>query len=124
MTATTNYGSVRPAKRGLTMERLDLSKYEGHTPGPWMTVSDSKEFVYALDVEGKTNRFSLSIQKGMGDCGRRIGDREIMSNRDLIADSPKLLDGLREAYDENDRLKAEVSDLTIRLKRYTVGDHY
>ena len=83
---------------------LDLSKYEGHTPGPWnvnnTTLSGA---VVRWHITGKQHGSCYPI------CEHVIEEKpeppEQLTNALLIADAPQLLAELREARAENERLR-------------------
>lgn len=75
---------------------LDLSKYEGHTPGPWIcTDRDSGDNIFTATDPQKR------IANSFGNCTFS----EYRANALLIADAPQLLAELREARAENERLR-------------------
>ena len=71
-------------------EKYDVSQHEGHTPGPWLLDNDE---VKPLGV---------------------ILNEDTPDAR-LIAATPEILDALKEAYDEIDKLRRVLSDVTADL---------
>jgi hypothetical protein len=70
------------------------------TPGPWLIagVTDRIDdgygdgrFVYALDAESATNRFSACVQND----NHKASDEELRANARLIAAAPDLLEALK-----------------------------
>ena len=59
-----------------------MSKYEGHTPGPWRRAKDNKWAVIAED------RTVICRMQPWDETGCRIDDN---ADADLVADAPKLL---------------------------------
>lgn len=99
------------------MKRLDLSKYDGHSPGPW--VDDST--VNALRCDSRPNYYDCLCggeHEYVGDILKRGGEYPAIitcdggyygphgADRRLIVDAPILLEALKEAYAEIDRLNS------------------
>lgn len=71
------------------------------TPGEWLLIDKT---VYALDEQGKVNRFSVLLNGGhvnsgsrhaFGDAVVRTTDAELAANAHLIAAAPDLYEALR-----------------------------
>ena len=105
------------------MERLDLTKYEDHTAGPWGWDSDRDDLhcpkweVFMLLPGGPARNARPYLEF---DDDIKIAN----ADRDLIADAPTLLSALEAAYAEIDRLSAngwvKVKDATVEWRE---GDH-
>lgn len=78
---------------------LDLSKYQGHTPGPWEKKTPSE--IYPASLED-----CRIIFPPLGYAGP-IAEVSGEPDARLIADAPQLLAELREARAENEKLKSE-----------------
>ena len=83
---------------------LDLSKFEGHTPGPWLTQPCTAGGV--LLIRGRTGQFSLKI----------------ISTEDgqLMAAAPDLLAELKAARVRIAELEADLDTSAAMLARQTV----
>ena len=70
---------------------IDLTKYEGHTEGPWRVEGELTE---GDDNIGQSGDSTLSIHGDglyIGEIGADYGIHETIANAQLMADSPKLL---------------------------------
>lgn len=83
---------------------LDLSKYDGHTPGPW-TQKKQTMFNHPVYICGAT-RVVADVVAGSGLDELPLGDYETRANADLIADAPLLLDEVRRLREENKTFRA------------------
>lgn len=99
------------------------------SPGPWMVAEDLPPFVYALNTSG-TNRFSLSVSRGMAFGSERTSQSEIDANARLISAAPDLYDALSSArayvqsfanFNEDKRAADVLADVDAALRKAT-GD--
>lgn len=82
------------------MNTLDLTRYDDHTPGPWMHYDEGIENEYGQPVYRHTD-----IENGY-----HVGK---LQDTRLIEDAPKLLAALTQAY-------KEIAELRTLLKAYEV----
>lgn len=78
------------------MERIDISLYEGHTPGPWTDYGNENGDIYGAD--GKSPGI---IECDSGVYGPYDADRR------LVIDAPVILQALKDAYAEIDRIRSK-----------------
>lgn len=76
-----------------TYKPLDLSKYEGHTPGPW-TLGDENN--NCCDIKCGETTISLDRSDNMSGVPS-ISREEMLSNAHLVMAAPALLTDAREA---------------------------
>ena len=91
------------------MKRIDLDQYEGYTEGPWEwddLHSSGKEMLFVHKKHDDNDIIAhvsghpfLGIIHGKLEC----------ANAKIIADAPELLQALKEAYDELDKLERALS---------------
>lgn len=82
------------------MERMDLTKYENHTPGPWWWADDSCVMAKGAEI------FRPVCVDGRMELSHDGDYFEVGSNRALLADAPALLSALEAAYAEIDRMRS------------------
>lgn len=85
------------------LKRIDLSKYDGHTPGPWSGSDDGD------DVMPPDEYFGLNANRSYPNKGYPIIESDsgvygpYGADRSLIVDAPVLLQALKDAYVQLDR---------------------
>lgn len=96
------------------MSDLDLTRYDGHTPGPWQIGYDDgsgPENIVATDG-GKKAAFAR-LRWGCSCCERRVEEYPLLpveqANARLIADAPQLLAEVRRLREESERRLALAS---------------
>ena len=85
---------VRATPSNLTMA-IDLTKYEGHTEGPWRVEGELTE---GDDNIGQSGDSTLSIHGDglyIGEIGADYGIHETIANAQLMADAPLLLEEVK-----------------------------
>ena len=82
--------------------RLDLSKYADHTPGPWQWT----EYDTGLESNGCDVAFAFTLEVGDVTIEFNGTNEERDANKALLADAPALLSALKAAYAEIDRLSS------------------
>jgi hypothetical protein len=88
-----------------------MSKYEGHTPGPWEVFCDDDDIDYYPGINSRAGYSIIMFGDEDEDCGVQGRSRvEILANAALIAAAPDLLA-------ERDKLKAENKRLRHDLER-------
>ncbi len=75
-----------------------MSKYEGHTPGDWVT-QESSLTIYAVDADGLTNAIATVLTSVMA-SGSRVSYKEAQANAKVLADSPALAERTRRALNK------------------------
>ena len=90
-----------------------------HTPGPWHWPNDSSELC-PVDPDPDRSAVSsiLHADGGYGFLGRANSETlaELDANRRLIAAAPELLDALRAAYSDIQRLPDHTIDMLGRIE--------
>lgn len=66
-----------------------MSKYKGHTPGPWKWYDDDELVSVDVERQHKESVLGLEMYSSYAEDGEYISGRE--ADRNLIADAPKLL---------------------------------
>jgi len=96
-----------------TYKPVDLSRHEGHTPGPWGIDIHGWAWLEAdgaFSVGAKAESCSEFVV-----CGRNaipLKAAESQANARLIADAPALRDEVVALREENARLRQALGDLT------------
>lgn len=90
----------------MSIERLDLTKYDGHTPGPWVYRNRESRFGPIKYIEAP--EFVTGHSTIAGPVPREVFSDEDYDEKDkdglLIADAVLLKDALVLAYKEIDEL--------------------
>lgn len=87
---------------------IDLSIYEGHTPGPWS--AGIGETANIRDADSKI----IAQMQWLSKYGRRT-ETEVLANMNLFLDAPAILAYARE-------LQARNAELVEALNKIAVGD--
>ncbi len=91
-------------------EKIDLSKYEGHTEGPWRVEGELTE---GDDNMGQSGDSTLSIHGDglyIGEVGADYGIHETIANAQLIADAPLLFEEVKQSQ----RTVGYIKELILR----------
>ena len=95
------------------MTRLDLSKYDGHTPGPWRIHPHANEHDYEIAI-GKSFTFKddgITSAEWICEVEYESVGRSFeyaLSDAGLIAAAPDLLAELRRCYAKMDKMKEQI----------------
>tara|TARA_Y100000310_G_scaffold320866_1_gene377746 strand:- start:595 stop:903 length:309 start_codon:yes stop_codon:yes gene_type:complete len=79
-------------------ERYDVSQHEGHTPGPWWLCCED-DTLYARWIQADEKSICSDLNEAT----------EV--DAQLLAATPEILDALKEAYDEIDKLRTVITTL-------------
>lgn len=90
---------------------IDLQRYEGSTEGPWAAEFRDPSWVLVPKRERRSDWDIMRIDTGFA---------PELANERLIEDAPLLLAAYREQLAEVERLRAEVSSLTMEMENMEV----
>ena len=82
-------------------KRYDVSQHEGHTEGKW----------YIDDGDGMVDIDGLWVRLFEPYCDDGITEDEDTINKELMVSAPKILNALKEAYEELDRKNKWLEEL-------------
>ena len=85
-------------------EKIDLSRYEGHTPGPWETNSEDSQGVWQEHDESIPRHIAMVHSDQNWEDMSETEFMRMMADKDLIADAPLLLEEVK-------RLRKELIEL-------------
>ncbi len=109
-----------------TFERMDLTQFDGATPGPWVADPTPEtlaggDYQARVIAPGVLPDGATAIITGCPYNGNRnhLANIHWPPNAALIAAAPDLLDALRSAYSEIDRLTAELAALREQVPVWT-----
>jgi hypothetical protein len=87
-------------------QRIDVAKYEGHTPGPWTTKALGDSIYIGTPMESSPgDLYAIVTSVEYGEDYTDWHNRRALADAYLLADAPTLLAAVRALQEDNEKLR-------------------